>query len=724
MKEDLTPLQKEFLSKIESSFVTKDDLMKIFLEVSSQKVVQKSFLEELLRKVNVLSEDVKKVEVPKEKETVSETTDTILKNSNLKFIPINKEKESFKPLNKENEQIKPLNPYSSKPESFLVELSEDSMKKLVKLLKVDQLENLEKILSPETSKNIIEGGVIGTLLAGYGGKKVIDRFSPSARRVKELGKTGGLGRPVKSTGGVTESVKGLGKFAFAVKGGAIIKGVTLAGLITMFVGAFGGTLIRDFIDYFSKHMSPASNKAIMSIYDYYLMPFFQTFEGLLVDMGTLVAGAFPAIRNVVAKKDKAAQAIKEAKEAEAEKIRKAEEFKKSPAGLALKQEEEFKTIARSLKAEGNVSSFVDEGRTVEFLRRLKIESPDTYQKFYKTKYAPPEIPQKITIKPPEMDGGRIIEETGDVGRTVQKASIFSKIKNISFIKPMFDGVAALFRNKLISIPLKAVGASLPALGGIFNLYLAKEDFERGDKIGGTLRLLAAISSIGEYTPLAPIFWMASVGFGLLDDFISIVSSGDVETKQKFGGQFLNSLMEGQMLGSFIPTSLGGGITGSAISLFLNREKLRKPLEKIIPNENKNVIDKSKAFEENMNDIFNYNEENLLYNPSTKENKSKNPETKATLKPQASLNNTNNIFEEFLNYQINKENSINTFNSNLFDSLKETLLVAFEDLKNVSDNSSINIMAGSTSNGYTNPSRDPHEGNKSRYREHGVGVLLA
>ena len=104
-------------------------------------------------------------------------------------------------------------------------------------------------------------------------------------------------------------------------------------------------------------------------------------------------------------------------------------------------------------------------------------------------------------------------------------------------------------------------------------------------------MLGAISSLGEYTPLAPIFWMASVGFGLLDDFINVVSAGDVETKQNFGGPFLESLMSGGMLGSFIPTSLGGGITGSAISLFLNRDRLRKPLEKLISIENKDVIDK-------------------------------------------------------------------------------------------------------------------------------------
>jgi hypothetical protein len=722
MKQDLTPLQEEFLSKIEASFVTKDDLMKIFLEVSSQKVVQKSFLDELLRRMNVLSEDVKKVEAPKEKETASEATDNILKNSNLKFIPIDKDKESLKPLKKETDLVKPLNPYSSKPETFLVDLSEDTMKKLVKLLKTDQLENLEKILSSEIPKNIVEGGVVGTLLAGYGGKKVIDRFNPKLRRAKELGKTGGLGRPVKSAGGMMESAKGLGKFAFAVKAGAIIKGVTLAGLITMFVGAFGSTLIRDFVDYFSKNMSPESNKAIMSIYDYYLMPFFQTFQGLLVDVGALVTGAFPAIRNIVAKKDKAAKiekekldAIKKAKEVEATKIRKAEEFKKSPAGLALKQEEEFKTIAKTLKTEGNISSFVDEGRTIEFLRRLKIESPDTYQKFYKTKYAPPEIPQKITITPAEVDGGKFVEETGDIGRNVQKASMFSKVRNFLLIKPMFDGFGAMIRNRFVSMSLRGVSASLPAIGGLIDLYIAREDFERGDKIGGTLRMLGAISSLGEYTPLAPIFRMASVGFGLLDDFIDVVSASDVETKQNFGGPFLESLMSGGTFGSFIPTFLGGGITGSIISLFLNRDKLLKPLEKLISNDNKGVIDKSKDYEKDM-DILNYDEESLLYSTPTKENKP------ATSKPQASMNNNGGLFENYLDYQNNKEDASNMFNLNLIGTLKDSLSVAFEDLKNSSGDSSINITGGSSFNDdFTSSQRDPVHINKSKFRQYGVGM---
>jgi hypothetical protein len=722
MKQDLTPLQEEFLSKIEASFVTKDDLMKIFLEVSSQKVVQKSFLDELLRRINVISEDVKKVEVPKEKETASEATDNILKNSNLKFIPTDKEKESVKPLKKETDSLKPLNPYSSKPETFLVDLSEDTMKKLVKLLKVDQLESLEKILSSEMPKDIVEGGVLGTLLAGYGGKKVIDRFNPKLRRAKELGKTGGLGRPVKSAGGIMESAKGLGKFAFAVKAGALIKGVTLAGLITMFVGAFGNTLIRDFVDYFSKKMSPESNKAIMSIYDYYLMPFFQTFQGLLVDVGALVTGAFPAIRNIVAKKDKAVKiekekldSIRKAKEAEATKIRKAEEFKKSPAGLALKQEEEFKTIAKTLKTEGNISSFVDEGRTIEFLRRLKIESPDTYQKFYKTKYAPPEIPQKITITPTEVDGGRFVEETGDIGRNVQKASMFSKVRNLPLIKPMFDGFGAMIRNRFVSMSLRGVSASLPAIGGLINLYIAREDFERGDKIGGTLRMLGAISSLGEYTPLAPIFWMASVGFGLLDDFINVVSAGDVETKQNFGAPFLNSLMDGGTFGSFIPTFLGGGITGSAISLFLNRDKLRKPLEKLISNDNKDVIDKSKDYEKDI-DILNYDEESLLYSTPTKENKP------VTSKPQASMNNNGGLFENYLDYQNNKEDASNMFNLNLIGTLKDSLSVAFEDFKNSSGDSSINITGGSSFNDdFTSSQRDPVHINKSKFRQYGVGM---
>jgi hypothetical protein len=87
-----------------------------------------------------------------------------------------------------------------------------------------------------------------------------------------------------------------------------------------------------------------------------------------------------------------------------------------------------------------------------------------------------------------------------------------------------------------------------------------------------------------------------------------------------------------------------------------------------------------------------------------------------------MNNNGGLFENYLDYQNNKEDASNMFNLNLIGTLKDSLSVAFEDFKNSSGDSSINITGGSSFNDdFTSSQRDPVHINKSKFRQYGVGM---